>query len=71
MTTKRPTAEKAGRVSPTAPPFASVSDAVWAYLDGQPGFRERLDTAEADLEAGKGTRYEVGARTLRRVQPER
>lgn len=57
------------RVSQTAPGSESLSAAVWGYLESQPGFTAGLREAEADLAAGRGTRYEVRGNALRRVQP--
>ena len=57
-----------GRVSQTAPESKSLSAAVWGYLEAQPGFTAGLREAEADLEAGRGTRYEVRGNALHRVQ---
>jgi hypothetical protein len=59
-----------GRVSQTAPESRSVSAGVWDSLESIPGFNEDLRVAEADLEAGRGARYEVKGRALRRVQPQ-
>ena len=36
-----------GRVSPTAPESASLSAAVWNYLESIPGFNEELRQSEA------------------------
>lgn len=58
------------RVSQTAPESQSVSAGVWGSLESIPGFTEDLRTAEKDLESGRGVRYEVKGRALRRVQPE-
>ena len=57
------------RVSQMAPESRSVSAGVWDSLESIPGFTEDLRAAEADLEAGRGVRYEVKGRALRRVQP--
>ncbi len=57
------------RVSQTAPESQSLSGAVWGYLESQPGFAAGLRQAEQDLEAGRGTSYEVRGNALRRAQP--
>jgi hypothetical protein len=57
------------RVSQTAPESKSLSSAVWGYLESIPGFNEGLREAEGELKAGRGTRYELRARALRRVKP--
>ena len=59
------------RVSQTAPEQKSLSHAVWDTLESTPGFNEGLREAEADLAAGRGVRYELKGRALRRVQPAR
>jgi len=62
-------AEGSQRVSQNAPESRSMSAGVWGYLESIPGFNEDLRKAETDLEAGRGVRYEVKGRALRRVQP--
>lgn len=58
------------RVSPTAPESHSLSAAVWAHLEGIPGFNEGLREAEADLEAGRGIPFRDDE-GLDRPQPSR
>ena len=52
MTTKKPAASAAARVSPTAPESKSASVNVWHMLEGQPGFNERMERGKAQLAAG-------------------
>ena len=47
-----------GRVSPIAPESASLSAAVWNYLESSPGFNEGLRQSEAELEGGGGVWFE-------------
>jgi hypothetical protein len=72
MTRPQPASRAPARHVPaqTAPESKSVSAAVWTYLESIPGLNEDLRAAETDLEAGRGVRYEVKGRALRRVQPE-
>jgi hypothetical protein len=45
------------------------SAALWDRLESLPGFNEDLRQAERDLEAGRGTRYELHGGVLRRSRP--
>lgn len=69
MKRTEPAGGTGGHVSRTAPESKSLSAAVWTYLESQPGFTAGLREAERDLEAGRGTRYEVRGNALRRAQP--
>jgi hypothetical protein len=66
-----PKSHRSGRVSPMAPESQSLSAAIWNYLESLPGFNEDLRQAERDLEAGRGTRYELRGGVLRRAKPHR
>lgn len=70
MSRRDPSTTVEGRVSPTAPKSKSLSAAVWESLESIPGYTADLRAAEADLAAGRGVRYEVRGRALRRVRTE-
>jgi hypothetical protein len=64
----RPDTGRHDKVRQTAPDTKAVSKAIWAALEGQPGFNERMRAAEVELEAGGGVLYEVRDGSLRKVR---
>lgn len=70
MHRSKPVEGTRARISQTAPESASVSAAVWNYLESIPGFNEGLRKAEQDLAADHGVEFKTRARP-RRPQPPR
>lgn len=67
MAGRKPARMRKG-VSQTAPDSESASAMMWRLIDATPGLNERLDAADARLEAGGGVLYEVSNGTLRKVR---
>jgi hypothetical protein len=48
-------------------PRTMTAEEVWAVMEATPGFNEDMAEAEAELAAGRGTRYEVIRGRLRKL----